>query len=86
MTEAQAVILSRMAAGATLTQSCLGDRLWSLRDDPWTVFDDLSPRQLLAAGLIALQRPGSLEADRADAYGLTPLGHAALQNWRARSV
>ncbi|MDX7953459.1 hypothetical protein P7D22_20035 [Lichenihabitans sp. Uapishka_5] len=54
MIEAQATILTRMAGGATLTPSLLGDRLWSLLEDPFTVFDDVSPRVLLAAGMIAL--------------------------------
>ena len=54
MTDAQGAILTRMADGDTLTHSLLGDRLWSLLKDPWTVFDDVSPRVLLAAGLIAL--------------------------------
>lgn len=82
MTEDQAAILARMVAGATLTHSLLGDRLWSLLEDPFTVFDDVSPRVLLAAGLIALARQGSVKADRADAYRLTVAGHAALQAWR----
>ena len=82
LTEAQAAILTRMAGGATLTHSLLGDRLWSLLEDPFTVFDDVSPRLLLAAGLIALAQRGSVEADRADAYRLTLAGHNALRAWR----
>ena len=82
LTEAQAAILTRMAGGATLTHSLLGDRLWSLLEDPFTVFDDVSPRQLRAAGLIALAQRGSAKADRADAYRLTASGNAALRAWR----
>lgn len=81
MTEAQAAILIRMTAGSTLTHSMIGDRLWSLLEDPFTVFDDVSPRVLLAAGLIALAQPGSIKADRADAYRMTMAGHDALRAW-----
>ena len=81
LTDAQSAILTRMACGATLTHSLLGDRLWSLFEDPFTVFDDVSPRQLRAAGLIALAQRGSVKADRADAYRLTAAGHAALRAW-----
>lgn len=84
MTEAQAAILARMAGGATLTRSLVGDRLWSLLEDPFTRFDDVSPRVLLSAGLIALAQRGSVEADRADAYGLTSAGKDALRVWRSR--
>ena len=80
MTDAQAAILTRMAGGATLTHSLLGDRLWSLLEDPFTVFDDMSPRVLIAAGLIALAQRGSVKADQADAYQLTTAGHAALRD------
>ena len=79
LTDAQAAILTRMACGQTLTHSLIGDRLWSLLEDPFTVFDDVSPRQLRAAGLIALAQSGSVKADRADAYRLTAVGHAALR-------
>ena len=82
MTNQQAAILTRMAGGATLTRSLLGERLWSLLEDPFTVFDDVSPRVLLAAGLIALAQRGSVKADRADAYRLTAAGHTALRAWR----
>lgn len=82
VTDAQAAILTRMAGGQTLTHSLLGDRLWSLLEDPFTVFDDVSPRQLRVAGLIALAQRGSVKADRADAYRLTAAGHAALRAWR----
>ena len=82
MTDAQAAILTRMAGGQTLTHSLLGNRLWSLLEDPFTVFDDVSPRQLRAAGLIALAQRGSVKADRADAYRMTASGHAALGAWR----
>ena len=85
MTDAQAAILTRMAGGATLTHSLLGNRLWSLLEDPSTVFDDVSPRVLLAAGLIALQQRGSVKSDRADAYRLTLAGRAALVTWRFRN-
>ena len=84
MTDAQAAILTRMAGGSTLTHSLLGERLWSLLDDPYTVFDDVSPRQLRAAGLIALTQQGSVMTDRADTYRLTATGHAALQAWQLR--
>ena len=77
-TEAQAAILTRMAAGDTLTHSMLGERLWSLLEDPFTVFDDVSPRVLLAGGLIALAQQGSVKADRASTYRLTSAGRAAL--------
>lgn len=83
LTAAQADILSRMDAGETLTHSLLGERLWSLLEDPWTVFDDLSPRQLRAAGLITFARPGSVDEDRADAYKLMPAGRAVLETWRS---
>ena len=82
MTDAQAAILTRMASGATLTHSMVGERLWSLLEDPFTVIDDMSPRVLLAAGLIALAQRGSVKADRADAYRMTAAGHAALRDWR----
>ena len=84
MTEAQAAILIRMADGFTLTHSLLGDRLWSLLEDPGTVFDDMSPRQLRTGGLIALHRPGSIAADRADTYRITEAGRRALAIWRNR--
>ena len=82
LTDAQAAILTRMAGGGTLTHSLLGDRLWSLFEDQFTVFDDVSPRQLRAAGLITLAQRGSVKADRADVYRLTAAGHAALRAWR----
>ena len=82
MTAAQALILESMAGGQTLTHSLLGERLWSLLEDPFTVFDDVSPRVLLAAGLIALDQRGSVKADRADIYRLTMAGHAAVFNRR----
>jgi hypothetical protein len=82
LTEAQAGILARLAKGETLTHSLLGERLWSLLEDPWTVFDDISPRQLQAAGMIELARPGSLADDRADTYRLTPAGRSALDGYR----
>ena len=81
LTDTQAAILTRMAGGATLTHSLLGE-LWSLLEDPFTVFDDVSPRVLLRAGLIALAQRGSVKADRADAYRLTAAGHTALRAWR----
>lgn len=84
MTEAQATILARMAAGSTLAQSMIGDRLWSLLEDPFTVFNDVSPRVLLADGLIALAQHGSVKADRASTYRLTSAGQAALWKWRLR--
>ncbi len=77
LTPAEAAILSR-AARRTLVQSLLGDRLWSLLEDPFTLFDDLSPRRLRAAGLIELGRPGSLAEDRPDEYRVTVSGQAAL--------
>ena len=86
LTEAQAAILTRMAGGATLTHSLIGDQLWSLLENPFTVFDDVSPRQLRAAGLIALAQRGSVKADRADVYRLTAAGHAALRAWRLRQI
>ena len=79
------MILARMEAGATLTHSLHGDRLWSLLEDPFVVFDDVSPRLLREAGLIAQNRRGSVEADRADAYCLTLTGRSALEAWRAKS-
>ena len=78
LTEAQSVILKRMADGGTLTHSLLGDRLWSLLEDPFTVFDDVSPRLLLAAGHVELAQRGSLRDDRADAYRITEAGRAVL--------
>ena len=84
MTAEQAAILTRMASGATLTHSLLGERLWSLLEDPFTVFDDVSPRVLLAGGLIALAQPGSVKADRASIYHITSAGSAALWKWRLR--
>ena len=84
VTDAQAAILTRMAGGTTLTHSLIGERLWSLLEDPFTVFDDVSPRQLRAAGLIALEYRGSVRTNRADAYRLTAAGHAALFQWRLR--
>ena len=83
LTGPQADILCRMEAGAALTQSLLGDRLWSLLEDPWTVFDDVSPRRLRADGLIEQAERGSLEDDRADAYRLTPAGLTVLKAWRS---
>ncbi|MCW6512844.1 hypothetical protein [Lichenifustis flavocetrariae] len=86
LTDAQAAILTRMAVGATLAHSLQGERLWSLLEDPFTVFDDVSPRVLLAGGFIALAQRGSVKADRADAYRLTIAGHAALRDWRLRML
>ncbi len=86
LTEAQAAILTRMAGGATLTHSLVGYRLWSLLEDPFTVFDDLSPRQLRAAGLITLAQRVSVKANRADVYRPTSGGHAALRAWRLRRL
>lgn len=48
------------------------------------MFDDVSPRALLKAELIALARRGSVKADQADAYRLTTAGHATLRDWRSR--
>ena len=84
MTDAQATILARMVAGAVLTHSLQGDRLWSLLGDPFTVLDDVSPRLLREAGLIALDRRGNVKADRADIYRLTLAGRTALAAWQAR--
>ena len=80
MTDAQVVILARIADGDTLTHSLLGNRQWSLLKDPWTVFDDVSPRVLLA-GYLALAQRGSIKADRAGAYRITTAGYAASRTW-----
>ena len=63
-----------------LTRPLLGDRLWLLLEDPFTVLDDVSPRVLLKAGLIALAQRGGVKADQAEAYRLTTAGHAALRS------
>lgn len=79
LTEAEARILSRVAGGETLVQSLVAERLWSLLQDPFTVFDDVSPRRLRNAGLIELLQAGSLRDDRADSYMITEAGRAALK-------
>lgn len=83
MTDEEAIILMHIEAGRTLTHSHFGDRLWSLLEDPWTVFDDLSPRRLLARDNIRLKRQGSLDDDRPDEYEMTIWGRASLAGYRA---
>ena len=83
MTDEEAAILMHLEAGRTLTRSLVGDRLWSLLEDPWTVFDDLSPRRLLARDNIRSKRRGSLDEDQPDAYEMTVWGRAALAAYRA---
>lgn len=85
MTDQEAVILMRLEAGQTLTHSLIGERLWSLLEDPWTVFDDLSPRRLLARDNIRLKRRGSLDDDRPDEYEMTIWGRASLAAYRAEA-
>lgn len=84
LTDAEARILSRAGSGETLVQSLVGDRLWSVSQDPFTVFDDISPRRLRKAGLIEIDKPGSLRDDRADSYMITEAGRAALKIYRDR--
>lgn len=84
MTDHEAVIPMHLQAGRTLTHSLLAERLWSLLEDPWTVFDDVSPLLLLRAGLIALVSRGIVKADRAHTYRLTAAGHEALRGCRPR--
>lgn len=85
MTDAEAVIFMHLEAGRTLTHSLVGERLWSLLEDPFTVFDDESPRRLIARNNIQPKRKGSLEEDRPDEYELTIWGRASLAGYRAGS-
>ncbi len=82
LNDIEARILSRAAEGDTLVQSLVGDRLWSLLQDPFTVFDEVTPRRLCKAGLITLVQPGSRSDDRADWYAVTEAGRAALKAYR----
>ncbi|MCW6510950.1 hypothetical protein [Lichenifustis flavocetrariae] len=79
VTAAQSAILRRMADGGTLTRSLAGERMGSLLEDPFTVFDDVSPRLLLAAGFVELVRLGRLRDDRANVYRITAAGRAVLK-------
>ncbi|MCW6512043.1 hypothetical protein [Lichenifustis flavocetrariae] len=54
-----------MADGGSPTRSLLGERLWSLFEDPLTIFDDVLPCLLLAAGFVELARPVSPRDARA---------------------
>ena len=82
LNDAEARILSRAAEGDTLVQSLVGDRLWSLLQDSFTIFDEVTPRRLRKAGLITLIQPGSRIDDRADWYAVTEAGRAALKAYR----
>ncbi len=82
LTAAQAGVLQRVEAGEKLVQSLHGERLWIFQHDPFDPLDDVELERLRIAGLIALDRPGSLRDDRADAYALSESGRVALASHR----